>query len=96
MFYASPIIKLIITRRWELTDEYATLLFKSSCYYCGKVPQESNWNGIDRKDNNECYTIKNSRSCCKLCNMMKETYDADFFIEHCRNIVRHNTNILNN
>jgi len=81
---------------WKLTDEYAMFLFKSPCYYCGKVPHEKNWNGIDRKKNNECYTTKNSRSCCKLCNMMKETYDADFFIEHCRNIARHNNNILNN
>jgi len=80
---------------WKLTDEYATHLFKSPCYYCGKIPYEKKWNGIDRKKNDECYTIKNSRSCCKMCNMMKETYDADFFIKHCKNIVRHNKNILN-
>jgi len=55
-------------------------LTQEPCYYCGQEPlQERNgcgypgfvFNGVDRLDNAEGYTSRNSVSCCSRCNYLK-------------------------
>ena len=66
---------------------------KSNCYYCGK---RSNIRllGIDRIDNNNGYNEGNMVSCCKQCNMMKNSLNVETFvlmcahISHCNKIIK--------
>ena len=57
---------------WELTDDVALALIRSSCHYCGQPPI----NGIDRKDNGIGYIVDNCVPCCSQCNRAKhiQTY----------------------
>ena len=49
------------------------------CYICGsKAPNKGV--GVDRFDNNQHYTIANSRPCCWFCNKMKSRHDIDVFL----------------
>lgn len=60
------------------------------CYYCGKVPSESFkkknlkgefiYNGVDRKDSTQGYTMENSLPCCTDCNYMKSNVHHDIFL----------------
>lgn len=56
-------------REWQLTDEEATFMFRSSCHYCGTQPKTSG--GIDRKDNERGYVRDNTVPCCRKCNTAK-------------------------
>ncbi len=67
---------------WELTEDEAYVLFKNNCYYCGVEPsngkgktQKGNflYSGIDRIDNSKGYSPSNVVSCCRTCNLSKET-----------------------
>lgn len=78
-------------REWYLPDQYATALFKSPCYYCGTVPGEQKWNGIDRVFNDTPYLVGNCVSACKQCNMMKRDMSIDAFINKCRKIAANHT-----
>lgn len=62
---------------WKLDDEYAIKLFESKCHYCNHLV---GYNGIDRLDSKETYTKSNCVSCCKTCNIMKNTKCVDNFI----------------
>lgn len=69
-------------------------LTKQNCYYCGTPPEsiykistgEYQYNGIDRKNNEEGYTSSNSLPCCFACNSMKSTLSHDKFLNFCTNI----------
>jgi len=75
-----------------LTDEQILILHKGNCHYCGSPPSNichpsgANgsyiYNGIDRKDNSEGYTINNSVSCCFVCNAAKGTLGYDKYLKH--------------
>ena len=68
---------------FELTEKQFTELTQKNCYYCGlppnnifKLPRDNGnstfkYNGIDRVNNNEGYTIQNTVPCCKDCNRAK-------------------------
>lgn len=56
-----------------------------NCMYCGKLGP----NGIDRKDNDQGYTISNSVPCCTTCNRMKTNMSFDDMIDHFHKILRH-------
>lgn len=56
------------------------------CHYCGYC---ENAVGIDRKDNNEGYTLTNSLPCCWRCNRLKGTMIYIDFIKACREISEH-------
>lgn len=80
---------------FELEYEYFKNLIIQNCYYCGEMNANQNRFeydihikvlGIDRKNNDEGYTISNSVSCCKLCNFMKRNYDENIFVEQCKKI----------
>lgn len=69
-------------------NEFEILLNKP-CYYCGEFNKNTkkrknrnySYNGIDRINNNEGYTLTNSVTCCKVCNMAKNTMTQIEFIE---------------
>ncbi len=79
-----------------ITD-YARLS-RNPCLYCGREP--FNWtkfhaknnilyNGIDRVDNSQDYTLENLVTCCKDCNGMKFNKSPDDFLEHVMRIAAH-------
>ena len=61
----------------ELTDEQMKYLLDNNCYYCN-CPQAF---GIDRIDSKKDYTIENCVSCCKYCNIMKNKFEKDLFLQ---------------
>lgn len=92
----SVVIRLSIYKRsakeknyeWNLTDEEAEELFKSNCWYCGNE-DERGLCGIDRFDSSIGYTLENCKSCCKICNYMKERIPFSGFVMYCGNIAGH-------
>jgi hypothetical protein len=50
------------------------------CFYCNRF-SENKYNGIDRYDNKIGYTEENVRPCCTNCNMMKNDYNPNAFID---------------
>lgn len=84
-------------------------LITQPCFYCGAEPNIKNGghldkrknkdqpdlftNGIDRIDSTKDYTIDNCVSCCSMCNMMKNTYSLNDFLNHVSNIYNHQVNL---
>lgn len=68
---------------FELEDEYVKYLTSQNCFYCDKETTIDKRNSIDRMINSDGYTIRNSVSCCSVCNVMKVCLDALTFIERC-------------
>lgn len=77
---------------FELSVEQFKKLINEECYYCGIVsstyakPAKGNnggfyYNGVDRKNNKEGYTLDNSVACCFMCNYSKKDKDLQFFYE---------------
>lgn len=72
-------------------SEFKTIIMKD-CHYCGVQPAayfkkdfaNGNfiYNGIDRKDNNEGYTLNNSLPCCNIWNRAKSALMYDEFISY--------------
>lgn len=66
---------------FELTREQARKLSQGNCHYCNAPPKQVirgggrngafAYNGIDRVENSQGYTIENVVSCCKWCNTAK-------------------------
>jgi len=91
--------------KWKISLEDAKKLFTSPCHYCGSLPiricrgitsknggisnGEFIYNGIDRKDNNEGYTLENSVSCCWRCNSAKHATDYEEFKEWVKKVYKH-------
>jgi hypothetical protein len=76
---------------FELTKDDFRKITRSNCYYCNRIPEtiqknKNNcgdyiYNGIDRLDNDEGYTLDNSVPCCIDCNISKFTRTEEEFIE---------------
>ena len=74
---------------YNLTEKEAISFFKSPCCYCGSPPSNIHnphnllgsyvYNGIDRVDNTKGYEIDNCVSCCKFCNVIKNTSTPEKF-----------------
>lgn len=74
---------------WKLTKEEAKRLFTSSCFYCGAAPSQViyrkrangsfTYNGIDRVDNKQGYSIENCVACCGQCNRAKTDMSINEF-----------------
>lgn len=89
---------------FEITEEYFLSMTKQDCSYCGESPstsienKNSNgayiYNGVDRKNSKEGYTIKNCTPCCSICNDAKGTMDYNEFLNHIEKI--HNNSIKRN
>ncbi len=77
--------------KWKLTFEQFKILTKSNCYYTNLPPSSickakgGNYvyNGIDRLDNTEGYTIENSVPCNSKVNRMKMDLPYGDFVELC-------------
>lgn len=65
---------------FKLTKDQFGHLVKQNCLYCGAAPREGGaksknapytYNGIDRVDNSQGYTLANCVPCCTVCNKAK-------------------------
>ena|ERR1051326_2285072 len=84
---------------YRLSDKDFTRLTQSNCYYCGVLPSRLikkrsklgiyTYNGIDRKNNNLGYTIKNCVSCCYNCNFLKSDWEFNEFLSIIKSIAQH-------
>lgn len=85
---------------FELTREDFDRITQENCFYCGVAPyrkyrQKRNhrsknfvYNGIDRFDNSNGYSIENCRPCCADCNRAKWSMSVDKFIEWLERLTR--------
>ena len=75
-----------------LTKEDVSFITKMNCYYCGAEPIQEKWagpgsveayvyNGIDRMDNRQGYTLDNVVASCGKCNKMKMRLTLSEFLE---------------
>jgi hypothetical protein len=85
---------------FELTAEQFDSIVTGSCFYCGdgltnvqkgqgKTSGNFSFTGIDRVDSEQGYTLKNSVSCCWMCNNMKGKTNKNKFLEHINKIYEH-------
>jgi len=70
---------------FDLSVNDFNLIISKSCVYCGS----SHKIGVDRIDSSLGYTIDNVQPCCGVCNLMKYTYDEEFFLKHVFKVFRH-------
>ena len=78
---------------FELSYEQFESLVKMPCYYCGII-QDKGFNGLDRQDQQNGYTIANSVSCCRMCNFMKGAVDNITFLHRVEHILTQNNLIV--
>jgi len=71
---------------FELSFQDFMTFWNKDCFYCGNPIQGV---GIDRKNNEEGYNLKNCSSCCCVCNRMKLHHSDKFFIAHMTKILNH-------
>jgi hypothetical protein len=73
---------------FELTLEQFNYITTQACFYCNQLPRsiiqtktkQYIYNGIDRRNNEMGYLLKNSVPCCKLCNYSKNSdNEVEFF-----------------
>ena len=75
-------------REFSLTKEQFFELTQKPCHYCKMEPHRTivkpydsfTYNGIDRKDNKEGYTVGNSLPCCAECNLSKGVKSYEEFV----------------
>lgn len=85
---------------FSLSEEQFKILTKQNCFYCGKEPSsiinsktcygEYIYNGIDRVNNKEGYTLENCVPCCKICNIMKGILNKEEFLNQNKQIYEYN------
>jgi len=88
--------------KWYLTEEQVACLTKQPCYYCGAEPsqvcgdEKMNgayiYNGLDRVDNEEGYTIDNVVPCCGACNWAKRSMTSNEFASWIVDVYKHFAN----
>lgn len=61
------------------------------CYYCGFY-SKTRLNGIDRIDNNKGYIIDNCITCCKMCNIIKNSQHPNEFLDKIDCIINYSIN----
>lgn len=74
-------------------------IVQADCHYCATPPKLREKkttvgipvpvNGVDRVDSSEGYSSANTVPCCEVCNRMKLTHTATFFVDHCLKIATH-------
>ena len=76
---------------WKLSDSDFQRLIDEPCVYCGDVATNTAkrtqyaiatyvYNGIDRINSSQDYTISNCVSCCKACNAAKSDVPLHVFL----------------
>lgn len=58
------------------------------CFYCGTL-EPRGFNGMDRVNQQQGYTIDNVVSCCEMCNLMKGCLSSQIFIKRIIHILTH-------
>jgi hypothetical protein len=78
---------------FELTMEQFKEITQKNCFYCDEEPRNFfsgksshrnggyTYNGLDRKDNNQGYTLDNAVPCCGKCNKMKSDLTFQEFVD---------------
>ena len=88
---------------FKLTKNDVKKFIKGKCYYCGDSPKkklhhysklEISVHGIDRKDNNKGYNLKNCVTCCTICNRMKMEKELGLFLAQCEKIYKNTGHII--
>jgi hypothetical protein len=82
---------------FELTFDQFKSLITSNCFYCGNEPSnvykrayyDIKYNGVDRVDNNIGYTLSNTVTCCKICNIAKNNNTYDDFLQWANRLVKY-------
>jgi len=75
---------------FALTKEQVESLIYKPCVYCGRVgvstcartvpdPRQMAYNGIDRVDNTQGYSLSNTVTCCIDCNRAKADHSVEYF-----------------
>lgn len=86
---------------FSLTKEEFEVLILSNCHYCNSEPLNLHtssfynllYNGIDRIDNDKGYTLENSVSCCKMCNISKNNNTLEYFLQWVKSVYENNFNL---
>ena len=66
-------------------------MINQPCYYCKRKFERM---GIDRFNNFLGYTVENCVPCCTQCNISKNDYTFDEFIEMCTNVANNHAQPL--
>ena len=87
------------SRPWHLSEEQFFILIAGDCHYCRVPPAQRFYekrrrgfclyNGLDRVDNSEGYTLENVVSCCVVCNKAKGTMSYEDFMTYLRRVGRY-------
>lgn len=72
-------------RAWKITFQEYERIIDNPCHYCGQKHDECG-TGLDRIDSSIGYTLDNVVSCCGVCNMMKQSFDFEVFINYIQKI----------
>jgi hypothetical protein len=83
---------------FTLTDDEFRFFTSQNCFYCGVEPKQREkirggfgeyiYNGLDRVDNIQGYTLDNIVPCCGVCNRMKYTMSFEEFISVVKTIYK--------
>lgn len=85
---------------FSLSKEEFKKLTSKNCAYCNEPPKSQTsshknrhngiyiYNGVDRQDNTKGYTLKNSVTCCEICNRMKLRLSVGLFFQHITKIYK--------
>ena len=84
---------------WNLSEAEFKQLITQPCIYCGEIPNITKTSsyknktekitGIDRIDSTKGYSIDNCVSCCGMCNIMKNKFSTEEFLNKIK-IIYHN------
>jgi hypothetical protein len=76
---------------FELTEDQFKILTKQNCFYCNCSPSQVSvvksgsgnyiYNGIDRLDSKQGYTMDNTVPCCGRCNEAKNDLSYEDFVK---------------
>ena len=81
---------------WNLSEEEFKNIITQPCIYCGEAPDITKTSsyrdkyekitGIDRVDTTKGYFKENCVPCCKMCNIMKNKFSKEAFINKVKSI----------
>ena len=64
----------------EVTERHYLTLIKQPCGYCGNRRGKGRRIGVDRVQNDQHNTTKNTIACCAVCNFMKRDLGVRAFV----------------
>lgn len=78
----------------EISKDDVLSMMEQECFYCGLPPSNIStrygrkvaYSGIDRMNNSKGYIKGNVVACCKACNVAKNYYSTEEYIERCEGV----------